>query len=139
MKAWERASAVLFDHLGLKLASLACSTALWALLASQDMSERTVGVPFNARHDTLNQPAGTTVIPAGRSPVSVAVRVRGRRSRLRTLDENKLRVRLDLRGAELGRVFSPPLRADAPLGFAVIDLNPVAVRVRVETVIQSER
>ena len=139
MKLGDRILGSLFEHLGLKIASLLCALGLWAFLASQDLSERAVGVPFNLRRDVIGQPAGTVVIPAGRIPLSIAVRLRGRRSRLRTLDEKALRVRLNLKGVPLGLVFSPPILVEAPLGFAVLDFNPVAVKVRIETVIQSEK
>ena len=139
MRFSDRMLGSLFEHLGLKIASLLCALGLWAFLASQDLTERTVGVPFNPRRDVASQPPGTVVIPEGRAPLSVAVRLRGRRSRLRTLDEKALRVRLNLKGAPVGKVFSPPILVVAPLGFAVIDFDPVAVRVHLETVIQSER
>ena len=139
MRLADRMFSSALDHLGLKVAALVCSAGLWAFLAGQDMAERTVGVPFNLRQDVRNLPAGTAVLPAGRAPLSVAVRLRGRRSRLKLLDVNQIRVRLDLDGATVGKVYSPPIIVDPPIGFSVIDHDPVAVRVRVETVIETER
>ena len=119
----------IFDHLGLKVLSIALATLLWGLVAGQREAERSVRVPLEYR----NIPDQLELLG---EPVSlVDVRLRGTSGALGQVRGTDLVAVIDLRGARPGRRLFHILPDDinVPAGIKVLQISPSTLSLTFET------
>lgn len=118
----------IFDHLGLKVLSIAIAALLWALVAGQREAERSVRVPLEYR----NIPDQLELLG---EPVSlVDVRLRGTSGALGQVRGTDLVAVIDLRGARAGRRLFHILPDDinVPAGIKVLQISPSTLSLTFE-------
>jgi hypothetical protein len=122
LRAW------LAENWPLKLVAIAFAMGLWLFVATEDQADAVFSVPI----DFVDRPAGLEVTSL--AVESAVVRVAGRRSLLRQVQEGDFRAEVSLRGAGPGR-FVAPLQPDnvvVPRGLRVIRVAPSEVRATLE-------
>ena len=125
MKIWTRASNMLFDHLGLKLAALVSAAVVWLFVVSQDLAERTFLIPL----EIVNMPEKTAWSRRSRPPEEIVVHVRVRGQRSEQVEDADLKMILDLSGSEPGEARVMPVLARLPKGIVLLDLTPATVKI----------
>lgn len=117
-----------FQHLGLKLLSIAIATLLWLVVSGEQVVERALRVPLEyqnlpERLELVNDP-----------PASVDVRVRGSSSALSRVAQGDLVAVIDLRSTRQGRRLFH-LTAEhvrAPFGVDVVQVSPATLSLSFE-------
>jgi YbbR domain-containing protein len=122
LRAW------LVEHWRLKLAAAIFAVALWLFVSAEDRTEAVFTVPL----DLIEQPAGLEVTSLATE--TVIVRVEGRRSLLRRLDENDFRAEVSLKSARPGRFVA---RVDqdnvsGPAGVRIVRITPAEIRATLQ-------
>jgi YbbR domain-containing protein len=118
-----------FQHLGLKIVSIALAALLWALVSGEQVVERALRVPL----EFTNVPASLELV--GDPPTVVDVRVRGSSGALGRIATGELVAVLDLRGAASGggqlfHLTNADVRS--PFGVEVVQVNPSTIRMSFE-------
>lgn len=117
-----------FQHLGLKILSLALAVLLWMAVAGEQTVERGLRVPLELQQ----YPSGLEV--TGDLPTTVDVRVRGASAALSRVAAGEVVAVLDLRGARPGRRLFPltPEQVRVPFGVEVVQVTPSAIAITFE-------
>jgi YbbR domain-containing protein len=117
-----------FDHLGLKLVSVALAMGLWMAVAGEETVERGLRVPLELQQF----PADLEV--QGEAPTLVDVRVRGASGALARVSAGDIVAVLDLHGARSGRrLFQlTPEQVRAPFGVEVVQVAPATIALEFE-------
>jgi YbbR domain-containing protein len=112
-----------FQHIGLKLLSLALAVLLWAVIAGEETVERGLRVPLELQQF----PPGLELL--GEVPTTADVRVRGASGALGRILAGDIVAVLDLRGARPGqRLFHlTPEQVRAPVGVDVVQVTPPTI------------
>ncbi len=112
----------------LKLLAAGFAVGLWIIVASQDRGEVVYNVPL----DLAGVPPGLEVASVGTETVDV--RLQGLRHILSRIQDQDLRVELDLHGAQAGDVVARlrPENVKAPRGVQVVRVTPTRVRLTLE-------
>jgi YbbR domain-containing protein len=112
-----------FQHIGLKLLSLALAVLLWAVIAGEETVERGLRVPLELQQF----PPGLELL--GEVPTTADVRVRGASGTLGRISAGEIVAVLDLRGARPGqRLFHlTPEQVRAPVGVEVVQVTPPTI------------
>ena len=118
----------LFQHLGLKLLSLAMALVLWMVVSGEETVERGLRVPLELQQ----VPAGLELI--GDIPTTADLRVRGPSGTLSRLATGDVVAVLDVRTAVEGRrLFTlTPEQIRVPFGVEVVQVTPSAVAMAFE-------
>ncbi|MCD6359254.1 MAG: hypothetical protein J7M38_00225 [Armatimonadetes bacterium] len=118
-----------------KLLAAAISIALWAYVlgAQNPQDTRTLTLPVVGE----NIPEGLAVISI--TPEQAEVRMRGRTMRFEQTDFDRMRLRADLRGAQVGEQSVPLSVTGLPLGLQVLPGYPTTARVRLDKIISRKR
>lgn len=112
-----------FEHVGLKLLSLALAVLLWLVVAGEEAVERGLRVPLELQQI----PDGVELL--GEVPDTVDVRVRGSSGALSRVGAGDIVAVLDLGGVQPGeRLFHlTPDQMRTPFGVEVVQVNPATV------------
>jgi YbbR domain-containing protein len=113
----------LFQHLGLKLLSLAMALVLWMVVSGEEIVERGVRVPLELQQ----LPPGLEL--TGDIPTTADLRVRGPSGTLSRLSAGDVVAVLDVRSAAEGRrLFTlTPEQMRVPFGVEVVQVTPSAI------------
>ncbi len=119
---------LLFQHLGLKLVSIALAVLLWLLVAGDPLVERSLRVPLEVQ----NIPPDLELV--GDPPSTVEVRLRGAAGTLSRLVTGDVLALLDLRAARPGRrLFHLTTdRVRVPFGVEVTQIQPATIGLTLE-------
>ena len=132
----EYARDYVLENTGLKVLALLITGVLWLSVASRPVSQVTLSVPI----EPPNLPDSPNLIVSKYDPLTARVDLEGSRDVLDALRVGQLAVTADMSGIEPGvRVI--PLNIEAnrlPAGVRVKEIEPRAIRVTVERVIEIE-
>jgi YbbR domain-containing protein len=114
-----------FQHLELKVLSVAFAVLLWLFVSGDETVERGLRVPLEFQQF----PAGLEM--TGEAPSLVDVRVRGSSSALSRLAPGEIVAQLDLRAARIGRRLYQltPEQVRVPYGVQVVQVTPPTVAI----------
>lgn len=118
-----------FEHIGLKLLSVALALLFWMVVAGEEAVERGLRVPLELQQI----PPGVELL--GDVPATVDVRVRGSSGTLSRVAAGDIVAVLDLRGAQPGeRLFHmTPDQVRTPFGVQVVQVTPATVALAFDT------
>lgn len=117
-----------FDHIGLKIISVALAVLIWLLVSGEQIAERALRIPL----EFTNLPTQLEIV--GETPDDVDVRVRGSSGALARMSPGELVAVLDLRSARPGRRLFHLTGADvrAPFGIDVVQVGPSSMSMAFE-------
>lgn len=126
----ERLGRFLTENVGLKALSVLLAFFFWAFVKGGTQGEVTVRVPVEVN----KVPNGLMVVDL--DPMEVAVRLRGLTARLKTLEAQEVRIKVDLNDARPGvnTYMLLPQSVKAPAGIEVVAVSPSELKVRVSQV-----
>jgi YbbR domain-containing protein len=117
-----------FDHIGLKIISVALASLIWLLVSGEQVVERALRIPL----EFTNLPPQIEIV--GETPNVVDVRVRGSSGALARMSPGELVAVLDLRSARPGRRLFHLAGSDvrAPFGVQVVQVAPSSMAMGFE-------
>ena len=116
------------DNLGLKIAAVLLSIALWFFVTSRGQSEISIDVPLEFK----NIPQGLELVNHGTKTVNL--NIKGQERFIKTVSASNVRVSLDLSKAKRGEGMYSINREDIklPRSITVTNISPPSVRVITE-------
>lgn len=122
---------LIFENLGIKIASIIFAVILWFFVMSRGKTE----MSFNANLEFRNIPKNLELV--GEPPKSVDVWLRGQESSLRGLKIDDVKVSVDLSGAREGEgnYYIDPKNVKVPFNLKVVRISPPSIKIRLDNII----